>query len=43
MAFDWKGPFFVLSSAEVHVIVTEAKTIEQIRQTLEKMGTLQTT
>lgn len=42
-AFDGKGPFFVLSSAEVHVVVTEAKTIEQIRQNLEKMGTLQTT
>ena len=42
-AFDGKGPFFVLSNAEVHVIVTEAKTIEEIRQNLEKMGTLQTT
>jgi len=33
-AFDGKGPSYVFSNAEVDVIVTEAKTIEEIHQEL---------
>jgi predicted Fe-Mo cluster-binding NifX family protein len=32
--FDGKGPTYVFSSADVGVIVTEAKTVEEIRQQL---------
>jgi predicted Fe-Mo cluster-binding NifX family protein len=31
-AFDGKGPSYVFSNAEVDVIVTEAKTVEEIHQ-----------
>jgi cation diffusion facilitator family transporter len=39
-AFDGKGPFYVFSSAEVDVIPTEAKTIEEFYQNVEKIGSL---
>ena len=32
--FNGKGPAYVFSSADVEVIVTEAKTVEEIRQQL---------
>lgn len=33
-AFDGKGPSYVFSNAEVEVIITEGKTIGEIRQKL---------
>jgi cation diffusion facilitator family transporter len=35
-AFDGKGPSYVFSNAETEVILTEAKTIEEIRQKLKE-------
>jgi hypothetical protein len=37
-AFDGKGPFYVFSSAEVDVIPTEAKAINEIYQIAGKIG-----
>ncbi len=37
---DGKGPFYVFSSAEVDVIPTKAKTIEEIYHDLKKIGPL---
>jgi cation diffusion facilitator family transporter len=38
-AFDGKGPSYVFSNADVDVIVTEAKTIEDIHQQLSQIET----
>ncbi|NWF93160.1 MAG: hypothetical protein HXY46_09595 [Syntrophaceae bacterium] len=38
-AFDGKGPSYVFSNAEAEVIVTDAKTIEEIRQKLIETNT----
>jgi len=35
-AFDGKGPSYVFSNAEAEVFVTDAKTVDEIRQKLEK-------
>ena len=35
---DGKGPFYVFSSADAEVVVTQAKTIEEIYKDLEKIG-----
>jgi len=37
-ALDGKGPSYVFSSADADVVVTEAKTIEEIYKDLEKIG-----